>query len=170
MVNKKIVIIVTIIAIIVASGIVYISLNKEFQEQYTFSEETAENKVENNVEEKNQVEENVVEENEVYENKVEENKVENEVDNEIEEENKVSNTTSDNKYDEKKDEVEKLTGKDRAIDLVKKEWGENDNTVYYYVEEQVSDNVYIISVRDQSTTEDLSSYKVDVSSNSVEKD
>lgn len=172
MVNKKIVIIVTIIAIILVSGIVYISLNRESQEQYTFSEETVENQVKNNVENdtnKDEKEENVVEENKIDDEIESENETENKVDDEIEE-NEVANTTSDEKEDDKKDETEKLTSEDKAIDLVKKEWGENDNTVYYYVEEQVSDNVYIISVRDQATTQDLSIYRVDVSSESVEKD
>ena len=163
MVNKKIVVIVTIIAIIVVCGIIYINLKRESQEQYTFSEQTVENKVENNTEKNTQIEENLEVENQINENKEEDNKVENEINNEIEEENKVSNSTSNAKE-------ESLTSEEKAISLVKKEWGENDNTVYYYVEERISDNVFIISVRDQNTTEDLSSYKVDVSSESLEKE
>lgn len=167
MVNKKLVVIVTIIAIIIVCGIIYINLKREFQDQYTFSEQTVENEeknnTDNNIEKNTQMEENLTEENQIDENKEEENKVENKINNEIEEENKVSNSTSDAKE-------ESLTSKEKAIALVKKEWGENDNTVYYYVEEQISDDEFIISVRDQNTTEDLSSYKVDVSSESLEKE
>ena len=163
MVNKKLVVIVTIIAIIVVCGIIYINLKRESQEQYTFSEQTVENAVENNTEKNTQIEENLTEENQIDENKEEVNKVENEINNEIEEENKVSNSTSNAKE-------ESLTSEEKAIALVKKEWGENDNTVYYYVEEQISDDEFIISVRDQNTTEDLSSYKVDVSSESLENE
>ena len=171
MVNKRIVIIVTIIAIIVVAGIVYISLNRETEQQYTFSEENVEDDVVNNVKNNTFIEANYTEENE--ENELEENTIEsetrNEVENEKQEENVLSNSTEDTKEDKTQDEFEKLTGKDKAISLVKKEWGENDTTVYYYLEEQVSDDVYIISVRDQSTTQDLSSYKVDITSNTVEK-
>ena len=161
MVNKKLVIIVTIIAIIVVSGSVYISLNREFQEEYTFSEENVENEVENNVQNNT-----YLKENDIVENKLGDNKVENDIKNEVE-----KNVVSESQIKENKIEKddENLAGKDKAISLVKKEWGENDNTVYYYVEEQISDNVYIISVRDQETTQDLSSYKVNVNSECVEK-
>jgi len=161
MVNKKLVIIVTIIAIIVVVGIVYFSLNRETNgDEYTFSEQTVENQVKNDIDENILVEENTVKEDEVKEEEKQDVK---------NEENKVSEPEANEVKEEKKEEVQKLDGKDKAIELAKKEWGENDNTVYYYVEEQVSDNVYIISVRDQSTTQDLLTYKVNVNKKTVEK-
>ena len=60
MVNKKLVIIVTIIAIIVVAGIVYFNLNREAQEQYTFSEQNVENQVENDVESNTIVKDNSI--------------------------------------------------------------------------------------------------------------
>lgn len=157
MVNKKVVIISAIICIILVAGIVYISLNKPYEEPEIENEiaETngVENKIQENVEKENtQVEEKVEntekEENtEVQENKTEEPKVK----------------------EDKKEQKSELTGEEKAKELVKKEWGENDKTVYYYVEEQVSDDLYIISVRDAQTTEELSTYEVDNSAETVEK-
>ena len=166
MVNKKIVIIVTIIAIIVVAGIVYFSLNIEAQNQYTFSEQNVENQVENDAQNNTIVKENSTKED-VSEEK-EEEKEEKEDKQEVEE-NQVSKTETNEVEEEEKEQAEKLDNKDTAIELAKKEWGENDNTVYYYVEEQVSDNVYIISVRDNSTTQDLLTYKVNVNKKSVEE-
>lgn len=157
MVNKKVVIISTIICIILVAGIIYISLNKSYEEPEIEKEITetngVENKIQENVEKENtQVEEKVEntekEENtEVQENKAEEPKIE----------------------EDKKEQKSELTGEEKAKELVKKEWGENDKTVYYYVEEQVSDDLYIISVRDAQTTEELSTYEVDNSAETVEK-
>ena len=157
MVNKKVVIISTIICIILVAGIIYISLNKSYEEPEIEKEITetngVENKIQENVEKENtQVEEKVEntekEENtEVQENKAEEPKIE----------------------EDKEEQKSELTGEEKAKELVKKEWGENDKTVYYYVEEQVSDDLYIISVRDAQTTEELSTYEVDNSAETVEK-
>lgn len=167
MVNKKLVIIVTIIAIIVVAGIVYFSINREAQDQYTFSEQNVENQVKNDVESNTILEENSNKED-VSEEKKEDDKSEKEDKQEVEE-NKVSESETNEKEQEKKEELQKSDGKDRAIELAKKEWGENDTTVYYYVEEQDSDNVYIISVRDQATTQGLLTYKVNIEKESVEE-
>ena len=166
MVNKKLVIIVTIIAIIVVAGIVYFSLNIEAQDKYTFSEQNVENQAQNNVKNNTVIEENSTKE-EVSDEEKEDDKSKKEDKQEVEE-NKASEPET-NEEDVKKEEPQKLDGKDKAIELAKKEWGENDNTVYYYVEEQVSDNVYIISVRDNSTTQDLLTYKVNVNKKTVEE-
>ena len=89
---------------------------------------------------------------------------------ESEKADKDSNTVIENTLAESnsKDKDSK-SGEDVAISLAKKKWGENDDTVYYYVEEQISDNVYIISVRDSETTEDLGEYKVNIKTKKVEK-
>ena len=170
MVNKKLILVLTIIGIVIAIGLIYFSVERMFtifggDDDNVTVQNTIENIVENNVE--NNVEEN----NEINagENKVEENKKD-----KTEKEDKEENIVKeDKKEDNAKEEEEKnneIENKEKAIDLVKKEWGENDQTVYYYVEEQLSEDVYIISVRDQSTTEDLSSYQVNISSGTVKKD
>ncbi len=157
MVNKKVVIISTIICIILVAGIIYISLNKPYEEPEIEKEITETNGVEN------KIQENVEKENKQVEEKVE--NTEKEENTEMQE-----NKTEEPKVKEdKKEQKSELTGEEKAKELVKKEWGENDKTVYYYVEEQVSDDLYIISVRDAQTTEELSTYEVDNSAETVEK-
>lgn len=157
MVNKKVVIISTIICIILVAGIIYISLNKPYEEPEIENEITETNGVEN------KIQENVEKENTQVEEKVE--NTEKEENTEVQE-----NKTEEPKVKEdKKEQKSELTGEEKAKGLVKKEWGENDKTVYYYVEEQVSDDLYIISVRDAQTTEELSTYEVDNSAETVEK-
>ena len=157
MVNKKVVIISTIICIILVAGIIYISLNKPYEEPEIENEITETNGVEN------KIQENVEKENTQVEEKVE--NTEKEENTEMQE-----NKTEEPKVKEdKKEQKSELTGEEKAKELVKKEWGENDKTVYYYVEEQVSDDIYIISVRDAQTTEELSTYEVDNSAETVEK-
>lgn len=157
MVNKKVVIISTIICIILVAGIIYISLNKPYEEPEIEKEITETNGVEN------KIQENVEKENTQVEEKVE--NTEKEENTEVQE-----NKTEEPKVKEdKKEQKSELTGEEKAKELVKKEWGENDKTVYYYVEEQVSDDLYIISVRDAQTTEELSTYEVDNSAETVEK-
>ena len=157
MVNKKVVIISTVICIILVAGIIYISLNKPYEEPEIEKEITETNGVEN------KIQENVEKENTQVEEKVE--NTEKEENTEVQE-----NKTEEPKVKEdKKEPKSELTGEEKAKELVKKEWGENDKTVYYYVEEQVSDDLYIISVRDAQTTEELSTYEVDNSAETVEK-
>lgn len=157
MVNKKVVIISTIICIILVAGIIYINLNKPYEESKTENETIETNVVENNVQENSEKENTSIEEKD--------ENIEKEENTEVQE-----NKTEEPKVEEnKKEQKSELTGEEKAKELVKKEWGENDKTVYYYVEEQVSDDLYIISVRDAQTTEELSTYEVDNSAETVEK-
>lgn len=157
MVNKKVVIISTIICIILVAGIIYINLNKPYEEPKTENETIETNVVENNVQENSEKENTSIEEKD--------ENIEKEENTEVQE-----NKTEEPKVEEnKKEQKSELTGEEKAKELVKKEWGENDKTVYYYVEEQVSDDLYIISVRDVQTTEELSTYEVDNSAETVEK-
>ena len=70
---------------------------------------------------------------------------------------KNQDTSTSNNDDENTDET--------ALGLVKKEWGE-DNTVYYTIDDQ-KDNIYTVSVRSKSTTEQLAEYEVNVKDKSV---
>ena len=54
---------------------------------------------------------------------------------------------------------------EKAIELVKKEWGE-DSTVYYTVDNN-QNNIYTISVRSKSTTETVAEYEVDIKNKQV---
>jgi FtsZ-interacting cell division protein ZipA len=164
MVNKKIVIICTIIALVIVGTIVGIKI-KNFKEK-EYVNENSENKknttvVQNTVENEVQ-EENTLETNETAENTAEKTEVkgEEELNNgNSENKNNTENqdTSTSNNDDENTDET--------ALGLVKKEWGE-DNTVYYTIDDQ-KDNIYTVSVRSKSTTEQLAEYEVNVKDKSV---
>ena len=161
MVNKKVVIICSIIALIVVGAIVGIEIKKLKETDY--SEEVGkQNNLENqNVtqnEVKNDVQsENTIQENEVNtENTVTENTTQNQVQGE-EETKPEKEDTQGNKSNE--------NNKDKALKLVQEEWGEDD-TVYYTIDNQ-SNNTYNISVRSKSTTETLAEYEVDVEDETV---
>ena len=158
MVNKKVVIIVSIFTVIIVSAIVYFSLIS-LDKQYPVSGEV--NEVYNI-----QKNENIEKNNNIQKNEIkQENNIEKE--NEVEE---PANETSEDENETSEVEKEKNDGDEKAITLVKKEWGEKDDTVYYNIEEQISDNVYIVSVRDKETTEDLAEYRVDIKQKKVKKD
>lgn len=58
------------------------------------------------------------------------------------------------------------SGKDKAIKLVKDDWGE-DTSVYFYVDEVNEDGKYMVSVRDNATTSVVVWYMVDVNNNTA---
>ena len=170
MVNKKVVIIVSIIAIILVSTVVYISF-KSLDKEYIENENKSENY--GSEQDVNSATSNDIQENKLnQENNNNEDKNENKLE---EQENEIENTeseTQENKNETSNNDIqeEKKDGDEKAIALVKKKWGESDDTVYYNIEEQISDNVYIVSVRDSETTEDLSEYRVDIKTNKVKKE
>ena len=144
MVNKKIVIISAIIAILVVAVAIGMEIKQYSGKNYTFSVVNSKESV--------SVKENNTKEDEV--NTVEEN--------EVNEENViVENKTENEEIDEKK-----LTGEELAKSLAEKEWGKDDD-VYFYLEEKVSDDVYIISVRSKDTTKGLMDYKVNIKTGEI---
>lgn len=145
MVNKKVVIIATTIAIIIVSAIFYLSIRRFGKIEYTFNEVKESNVInEKKISEQNSIEENNTSENNTIKN----------------------STTEENTSVEQK--VEK-TGKDLAVELAKDKWGKEDNSVYYYIEEQKSDNKYIVSVRNKDTTARIIDYEVDIQNKTVEE-
>ena len=78
------------------------------------------------------------------------------------------NTEKENDEDKNEPVVEEnsISSEDKAIDLAKKEYG-NSSDVYFKIEQIVSNGVYIISVRDNETTEAYAWYNVDVNKGSV---
>lgn len=160
MVNKKVVIISTIIAILIVGVIVGIKIKKLDNVQEIISEEKPKNTV---------VQNNVIE-NTVINNNVISNETKNEVENTItntnttKTENSVKNTSVSNS-EVKTDE--KLTGEEKAKQLAKDKWGKTDDNVYYYVEDKLSENEYIVSVRDSDTTVSLMDYKVNIKTEEI---
>ena len=160
MVNKKIVIICTIIAIIVTSIIIAIEVKKFKTENLGGEEETAsmpqsimQNQIENEIE-KNEIEESNISENETIEpenTNIEEN---------IVEENNLPNSSYQGEEETKEDDEASVDYSEKALELAKTEWGEDD-TVYFTIDNQ-SENIFTISVRSKTTTQTLAEYEVNV--------
>ena len=174
MVDKKIVVVATVIALIVAGFMFFLGI-KSFNnnEQYELKETNTthfatinaieQNKTNNSTIE-NKIEENIVEENIVEENKAEEN---NATSKNVTKEDKVSekstskNSSSKSKITEK--DPEKL-----AISLAKEKWGNINSNVYFDVEDKnESKGIYMVVVRDNSTTVEMVTYKVDINKKTV---
>lgn len=140
MVNKKIVIICTIIALIITEVIVTFEIRKfkkedyAQEENYTYKQNNEnENQIINELQDKNIITDNV------------------QTNTQSENNNTQSNETPQSTYqgeEETKEETE--NGESKALKLAQEEWGEDD-TVYYTVDNQ-SGNVYVISVRSKITT------------------
>ncbi len=167
MVNKKTVIICTLIALIIIGAVVTFKIKKindenkaiqetennpQFIEQNTnVTEESQENEISNEVQENETLPQNTI---------PEQNQVKGEEEKNNDKEETEGNVANSNEAEENKDET--------AVNLVKKEWGETDNTVYYYIDKYPEDdNLYIITVRSKSTTEQLGEYEVNVETKTV---
>ena len=173
MVDKKIVVIATVITLIVAGFIFFLGIknlnNNEFYEtketntthviaintieQNKTNNSTIENKIEENI-----VEENIIEENNVNENNLKENATSKNAttDNKVSEKTTTKNNSSKSKISEK--DPEKL-----AISLAKEKWGNINSNVYFDVEDKnESKGIYTVVVRDNSTTVEMATYKVDI--------
>lgn len=95
-------------------------------------------------------------------------------------ENAVTNTIINDNVEEKVDDTENTkepasnigqTGEDdrqKAINMAKKEWGEDDN-VSFKIDEQSEEGKFVISVVDKSTTKVIFWYSVDVKNNTIEE-
>ena len=146
MVNKKIVVICSIIAIIIVGTIVGINIKKCRKNYFKDIEKTnsLENDINNNT-------------NTTIENETNKTSTENVVD---ESSNIIRGEEEQNTTSSEGDKSEE------AISLAKKEWGETDETVYYTID-NVSGNIYTISVRSKSSTAQLAEYEVDISNKKV---
>ncbi len=135
-----------------------------------FKKEPVETKVNANLADGNAGLDNII--NDLFENTIENEVVENIVDNE--KNTIVGNTQKQENKDDKKDKNEDeekdvtqsttesvTTREEKAVELVKKEWGSTDG-VYFSNESVDSNGRYIVSVRDKKTTASLAFYLVDV--------
>ena len=179
MVNKKVVFIVTMITMVIVGALVG---DEIISFKYGYLQAASSNTVSSNVVESTNTkvddtnsisseEENVTEASKTKEDVEEDTKKEENTVNKSsteKEENSVTNTSVKKESTKTNDTSEKkANNEEKAKDLAKKEWGANKNDVYYYVEEKVSENVYIISVRSKSSTAELIEYEVNVQKGTV---
>ncbi|MBP3255903.1 MAG: hypothetical protein J6M60_05395 [Clostridia bacterium] len=99
---------------------------------------------------------------------VQKNTVENNIENTTNKENTVENTIVE-ENSTKDSETVPQTEEEKAISIVKKDWGANDVNVKIAIEGINEDGTYIVTVRDSSTTEAMAFYKVNVKNNSFDK-
>ena len=95
---------------------------------------------------------------------------------EVKEENKEENKEEKEDTDKKEEQPEQpeqpeseevsASAEDKAIELAKKEYGVTDG-VYFRIEQTKSSDVYVVSVRDESTTAALECYTVNISTGEV---
>ena len=157
MVYKKTVIICSIIAFLIVAVIVAINIKKFKDEEY-IAEENTQGSYQNEIEDQNLTQNELPVENTILEEEtIEENQTNTE--------NTTVNDITQNEYQGEEEETgiteEAEENKDeKALNLVKQDWGEDD-TVYYTIDNQ-SNSIYYISVRSKSTTATLAEYEVDV--------
>lgn len=102
----------------------------------------------------------------VYSENTVQNNTTNVINNEIIENNVEQNNTEETNSTEDIVKSKTLTDEEKAKELVKQEWGETDG-VYFSIDNINSDETYIVSVRDSSTTRVLGWYKVDIKTGEV---
>lgn len=112
---------------------------------------------------KNETKENNTTNNSVVENKVEENIIEEE--NKVEENTQVDNSTTTTSTSSQ----DKRTDKEKAIDIVKKDYGTTSGIEYFVEDERDGKGRYRVVVRDANTTAALAWYFVDVEHNTFDK-
>ena len=108
-----------------------------------------------------------------------ENTTKNEVQNTVEKDDNQQVDEKEEKEEKQEDPKEEIktetnaaqTGdadRQKAINMAKKEWGEDEN-VSFKVDEQTENGKYTISVVDKSTTKVIFWYSVDVKNNTIEE-
>ncbi len=162
MVNKKAVLVAAIIAVIIVIvivGVSIVSFNKKRNEQNNFIPDSS-NSVEDVEESENSIL-NETSDNVIEEESDEENTDEEDLDEDIQQEEDTQ-TESD-----EEDNTAAESDEDIAINLAKKTWGETNEDVYYYNEEKLSEDEYVVSVRSKQTTAILMYYKVNIKTEEV---
>lgn len=149
-----------LIALVLVVGIAYFvtrELTKNGNEENKVTNTSTSTNTQNNVKE-NKVTNTTTNKN----NAVDNNTTNTVVDNSIA--NTTTNETSTETFDENPQ-----TEEQKAISIVKKDWGANDVSVKISVEGINDNGAYRVTVRDSATTELRASYKVDVKSGTFEK-
>ncbi len=156
--DKRKIIIIIVVALVVLISLLTIKLIKIEKNKGKEVFNSNENAIKSNI-----IENDI--ENEIIENAV--------VDTEKEENNKNnSQNTSPSIGEEEvtKTEIEKEeTNKEKAMNIVKKDWGEDDN-VYFTFESIDSRGNYIVYVREGETTRAISSYTINLETGTFTKE
>lgn len=157
--KKKIIIIAVTIFLVILITLLTIKLIKIEKNKGKEVINLNKNAIENNTVENNVQNENIKDKN--NENVNEENNNQT---------NTIQNTASNAGEEVTKTEIEKEeTDKEKALNLVKKDWGEDDN-VYFTVESIDGNGNYTIYVREGETTREISVYTVNLKTGKFTKE
>ena len=99
--------------------------------------------------------------------KKEASNVKNEVKNVVEEP-KVDEETSKEETEKEDNKKNEISNDEKAIDMVKQDWGA-DNNVTFKIDEVSENGKYVIGVVDKKTTKVLMWYDVDVNNNTLQE-
>ena len=172
MVNKKIVIVCTIIAILIFGCIFGYKIYKFNKDNNNNIDEKSDLNNNSNIN-LNKIEDTNTTENTVDENTITENTLDsNETDTTNTVDDNNTNTSSNNVTDTNTDANNKQEGnksEDIAISIIKEKLGNKNTNVYFYVEEELENGVYIVSIRDSDTTAEIATYKVDINNKTVKE-
>ena len=161
--KTKIIIFIVVIVVVLLPVYLLNAVNRKIEERENIVNEVSENKIETKNEEKNEIAENkITSENTSKEENT--NTATNTVENTIANDNTTSNTTTNTNTNTTAHETTSVKNpSEKAIQIAKEDWGEDDNTVYFsYDGIDGTTGNYIIGVRDSSTTYIKCWYYVDV--------
>ncbi len=160
MVNKKAVIIAAIITTIIVAGIVAIKLFEETKDEIEDNSKNSNYLNSQNINNTNNINKNTIAKNEIDNSNI---------NNTITNESNLNNSTKNVIENSNTNNNPEKSGKDIAVDLAQKEWSDKgtDQNVYYYLEEQLSDEVYVISIRSRESTAVLINYEVNVKTGKI---
>lgn len=163
MVNKKVVLVITIIVTILVCIIIGVKIESIEKAEYTFSEVDIEANEVNNISE-NSINENLTNNEEVTDKGIEQEPEEEKIENTSQQSSNIDSANTISVPSESNEQnVEQ-----EAINLAKKNWGEDrEQDVYYYVEEKLSEKIYVVSVRSKKTTATLIDYEVNLETGEV---
>ena len=153
---SKIIIAILIIAIVAFAGYMlgnYINNNEKGKTVNSKEVNKVVNSVINEI--KNSVKNEV--KNSISENSITNNEIENKTDNEIENSNK-----------EVSGPLTTLSDSQKAINMAKEEWGEDDS-VTFKIDEQNEKGQFVIQVVDKNTTNVVLEYFVDINKNTIKQ-
>ena len=156
--KKGIIIVGILLAIVLVVGAYFITKDM-------YSNKNGENKVTNTSTNSNSP--NTTKENKVTNTTTNKNNTVNNTTNTVVD-NSIGNTTT-NEISTETFEDNPQTEEQKAISIVKKDWGANDVSVKIAVEGINENGAYRVTVRDSSTTELKASYKVDVKTGTFDK-
>lgn len=82
--------------------------------------------------------------------------------------NEVVNNIVEDEVETEKTENTNLSPEEQAKQIVKQNWGEDDDTVYYSYDGKDANGRYVICVREKDTTKALYRYYVDIETGNFE--